>query len=442
MLIRRLNNWKSEFRLSFSSFHFSNQLSMNILIYTGEGASPNSIYQTYNTLKHIFGHAYDVIKVDANTLRTEPWEDSCRLLVIPGGRDTPYCNDLNGDINRRIKNYVYDGGLYLGLCAGAYYASSSIAFEVGTPLEVKGPRELAFYPGECQGTMYPGFVYDSNKGAKSIQVKLMQTKEGNTVAMYYNGGGYFVEPQASPQTSVVATYPTGEAAIVLCKVGKGWALLSAVHPEYDVTTTPDLDQANDSEELISSLTKSRSTCLSFLREQLGALGLDTTTTASSSSPTATTPDTPSLTPIYLCGITKTLTDSITTKLLELANNKGTIKDSSNQFYITPWTTTNGSIDNLVEEWNNLSLAHATHGDENVSLMIQHPPSSSTTSDSDDTKAPQCPASTVTPYFDINAYFTALQHHRSQEWGGGSWYRFGNAMLYAEVITSTQTILDK
>ncbi|ORZ22394.1 biotin-protein ligase [Absidia repens] len=423
---------------------------MNILIYTGEGASLNAIYQTYTTLKLILGHAHDIIKVDAHTLRTEPWEDTCSLLVLPGGRDLPYCNDLNGDINRRIKNYVFNGGIYLGLCAGAYYASSKIAFEVGTPLEVKGSRELAFYPGLCRGTMYPGFVYDSNRGARSVKVKLHQQQE-ETVAMYYNGGGYFVEPESFPQTTVVATYcdtnddgaSPSAAAIVLCKVGSGSALLSAVHPEYDVTTTPDLENAKDSEQLKSSLKESRSACLKLLREQLGALGLDAKDVLSEAAS-----DTPTLTPIYLCGITRTLTDSITSSLLELAD-KRVIKDANNRFLLAPWT--NGNVDTdsaltaLNEQWNKMSLSQTTAAAENfndelVSLMIHHPPSISTTKDNE--KDPQFPALALTPYFDIGAYFTALRHHRSKEWGGASWYRFGNAMLYSAVITSTQTILDR
>lgn len=42
--------------------------------------------------------------------------------VIPGGRDLPYCRDLNGYINDRIIRYVKEGGVYMGICAGAYYA--------------------------------------------------------------------------------------------------------------------------------------------------------------------------------------------------------------------------------------------------------------------------------------------------------------------------------
>lgn len=59
-----------------------------------------------------------------------------------------------------------DGGSYLGLCAGGYYGSARCEFEVGNAgMEVIGPRELAFYPGACRGSVFPGFVYNSEEGA-------------------------------------------------------------------------------------------------------------------------------------------------------------------------------------------------------------------------------------------------------------------------------------
>jgi len=35
-----------------------------------------------------------------------------------------------------IREYVEQGGMYLGLCAGGYYGAQKVEFEVGTPLEV------------------------------------------------------------------------------------------------------------------------------------------------------------------------------------------------------------------------------------------------------------------------------------------------------------------
>jgi glutamine amidotransferase-like uncharacterized protein len=52
--------------------------------------------------------------------------------------------------------FVQSGGAYLGLCAGAYYATARVVFEPGTPMEVVGDRELAFFPGIGRGCAFPG----------------------------------------------------------------------------------------------------------------------------------------------------------------------------------------------------------------------------------------------------------------------------------------------
>ncbi|CAO3611002.1 unnamed protein product [Cunninghamella echinulata] len=361
---------------------------------------------------------------------------------------------MNGEINQRIKNYVHGGGSYLGLCAGAYYASANIAFEFDTPLEVKGPRELAFYPGLSRGTMYPGFVYNSNKGARSIPITL-ENKNKQIINVFYNGGGYFVRPTDYDQVTVIATYPDGPrfkdsdnnnnddentkaASIVLCKVGKGLALLSGVHPEYDVTTTPGLEEAENSDQLIDSLKKSRHQCLLFFYDQFTSLGLSVNPNINQSITTDTTINTPSLTPIYLCGITRSLTNIVTSNLIQLGSNY-IIKDANDEFYLTPWNNNDHdtTLSSLNREWNKLSIKESH--EKTIPLMIHYPPTSLSESM---VNGPVNPPKSMTPYFDVGSYFSYLKQARDKEWGGGKWFSFGNTMLYSEVITSTQTILDK
>lgn len=66
-------------------------------------------------------------------------------LIIPGGADLPYCERLNGAGNRAIREFVENGGLYVGICAGAYYGCREIAF-IGADYDVFGARELGFFP--------------------------------------------------------------------------------------------------------------------------------------------------------------------------------------------------------------------------------------------------------------------------------------------------------
>lgn len=51
-----------------------------------------------------------------------------------------------------------------------------------------------------------------------------------------------------------------------------------------------------------------------------------------------------------------------------------------------------------------------------------------------------PASKETPYFNHHAYFANLKHYRSES--GEEENEFGQQILYGEVVTSTNTILEK
>jgi len=194
-----------------------------------------------------------VISVTGETIIKEPWTASCALLVFPGGADLGYCRTLNGEGNRKIKQFVQRGGAYLGLCAGGYYGSSRCEFEVGNKrMEVIGSRELAFFPGTCRGCAFPGFVYHSEDGARAVELQAEKTSlaEGSVPDVfrsYYNGGGVFVDaPKYKGQgVEVLASYSAplgvvsgeGAAAVVYCKVGEGAAVLTGPHPE-SVTSGP------------------------------------------------------------------------------------------------------------------------------------------------------------------------------------------------------------
>ena len=171
------------------------------------------------------------------------------MFVMPGGADLPYCRTLNGEGNRKIKQYVQRGGAYLGLCAGGYYASSRCEFMVGhKAMEVIGDRELAFYPDTCRGLAFPGFKYQSEDGARAVELGVSKSalvsgggSLPDTLRVYFNGGGVFVNaPKYRHQgVEVLASYNEelnvdpgeGSAAVVYCKVGEGAAVLTGPHPE-------------------------------------------------------------------------------------------------------------------------------------------------------------------------------------------------------------------
>ena len=210
-----------------------------ILIYADEGNCPISLKCLSAAFREENLH-HRLRLVDRHFIIEESWENDTCVLVIPGGRDIPYHEALTGPGNKKISSYVKQGGRYLGICAGAYFAASSIEFEKGGPLEVTGTRELSFYPGIATGPAYGlnQFNYNSEVGARIAKLDVSGQKP---LSAYYNGGCSFVDPHKYQNVSVVAKYSDIEnapAAIIQCQVGKGIAYLSGVHPEFSYAYLP------------------------------------------------------------------------------------------------------------------------------------------------------------------------------------------------------------
>lgn len=233
---------------------------MNVLVYSGmnyifqteekklipiigTGTTVESVRHCLYSLRRLLSPHFAVNPVNSETIIKEPWTSSCALLVMPGGADLGYCSVLNGEGNKIISQFVWNGGAYLGLCAGGYYGCKRVEFEVGDgAMEVVGSRELSFFPGTCRGAAFAGFAYASESGARAPKLRI----EKNTLdevapevfRSYYNGGGLFVDAEKYEGTEVLSRYTQdlnvtgGDAAVIYCKVGKGGAILTGPHPEY------------------------------------------------------------------------------------------------------------------------------------------------------------------------------------------------------------------
>ena len=150
------------------------------------------------------------------------------LLVMPGGADLFNCEKLNGAGNAAIKTFVKNGGCYLGICAGAYYASAQIEWGKNTAQQITGARALNFFKGTAIGPIYD-FLEDQdiNKSWKNIVPVTAETQQ----TAFYEAGPIFTEAH---NETVLARYDIEgtPAAIIACPIGKGLAILSSPHIEY------------------------------------------------------------------------------------------------------------------------------------------------------------------------------------------------------------------
>lgn len=251
---------------------------LEILVYSdgGVGASINCVTMTTASLRDAASRAnlpYVVRTTTSKELVGSKWRESCRLLVMPGGRDLPYCEELDGQGNGQISSFVQEGGSYLGICAGAYYGSAYVEFAQGDPdMEVVGPRELAFLPVTAKGPVFPGYSYETNEGAHSAGVAV--TKAGGQIlglseeplSLFYNGGCNFA-PRGSGKCSqyqVMLTY-TGQSeprppntpsnasstpGVIGGRVGEGKVMLSGLHFEASV---PLLEECYHGDDYVTTL---------------------------------------------------------------------------------------------------------------------------------------------------------------------------------------------
>lgn len=193
------------------------------------------IYQDYihnNGHLHRALRAYGAIDYcDARDIAAGILDDDVHLLVMPGGADLYYCEKLNGAGDAAIRRYVENGGRYLGICAGAYYACAALDWAAGTDQEISGPRALAFYSGTASGPAQN--LMESGMSGSWIGIATLDYGDGLAADLCYHAGPWFSEPD-TPLAHVLARYadlPGNPPAIIRCTVGRGMAILSGPHIE-------------------------------------------------------------------------------------------------------------------------------------------------------------------------------------------------------------------
>ncbi|KAI0998568.1 Biotin--protein ligase [Podosphaera aphanis] len=420
---------------------------MNVLVYSGVGSTANSVRHCILSLRRLISLNYAVIPVTDRVILNEPWTTSCALLVFPGGADTGYCHALDGQGNRIIDQYIRRGGSYLGFCAGGYYGSSRCEFEVGNKdLEVVGRRELSFFPGTCRGSAFSGFRYRSEVGARAVQVAIVSETlnaaiTGQKFRCYYNGGGVFVDSKnyENRGVEVLASYTDsldvdggdGSAAAVFIKFGGGRVILTGPHPEFAAANMNREGNETEYVKIIEALEKDDALRNEFLKACLGKLGLTTDEEESI---------VPPLSQLHLSSM---YSDYISQLLLSW-ENVNIISKLGQEEYINGENDIFCLLKNDPKTDNSLKSKIQFSTEE----IEQKQKSSDQTSVSDNgAKQKQLiihrnewPEAKETPYFDHEKFYTDLKTYQEEK--GSKAENFGKYLLYGEVVTSTNTMLEK
>lgn len=244
-----------------------NNLMKHIYVYNDYGSSEFSVKELINCFKSVYNNKLNIETIKGEDilngkLTKNGLEDlKSTILCFGGGFDLGYMKSLNGAVGcGKIKEFVNLGGNYLGICAGAYFATDYVEFDLNGKLEVKGERGLNFLNAKSIGPINKLFKYNSDDEAVAIKIKFndsyFEDLSKLDYFLYLNGGPYFLFNHESSLNcvKVLANYKneildhsetmidaSNQPAIVESLVGNGKCLLSGVHFEFDVNH---LDMSN------------------------------------------------------------------------------------------------------------------------------------------------------------------------------------------------------
>jgi len=377
---------------------------MNVLVYSGPEVLPVALKHTLSTLRRFLLPNYSVQPISVPTLKTQPWTISCALFVFPE------CRSAVAQSTPSISAYVEGGGSILCLSAGAHLPSRA---ESGG----SGIDQTRFFDPKNGFFIYPVWRPGSSK------IVYMQTSEdAPTISLYQSGQGDFVGVEKMNNAQVLATYTgqhSGKVAALRYNLGAGRIVFCGVSPEYPLTEEPALSISTKlfQKELMTA----EQNRVEFLRNMLSTLGLSLSSSLSISRPF----------PQFLVSHPER-SDIVLTILNSLAHpappsELDTFEDSNDTF----------SFRKLEDSGQLLSQIRQSQAEESDSQNWQ-PKLVIVCNDG------KLPEPTHTPLFDLALFFRTLSDVHNEEgrapnqdmWG------CGDAVLYSEAVTSTQTMLDK
>jgi len=201
-----------------------------ILLFTGTGTSSGDVaaIETILDSSHL---SYSTVNSFELNWMKESRISGYRLLIVPGGNFVQMGKRLSAGTTASVRNAVKGGMNYLGLCAGGFLAGSfpapynSFNLSSGVQFGFYFPDKNGPLPGQESNLYGLDPKMGPQYGTRKAVVKIT-TPEGPALDQYWESG-----PQFTGWGEVVGKYPDGTPAIVEASVGRGWVILSGVHPE-------------------------------------------------------------------------------------------------------------------------------------------------------------------------------------------------------------------
>jgi glutamine amidotransferase-like uncharacterized protein len=179
-----------------------------------------------------------------------------RIVCFPGGNMYQYAQDITESGKDKIRLFIKNGGGYLGICGGAYFAGERVFWQ-GAQLPMS---PLSIFPGITQGPIdsiapYPDCVM-CKLNITAPDHPITQTEPDAAWILYCFGPKLL--PDDGADVDVLGIYEIGqEPAMIAFQYGNGRVFIIGTHPEFEedaerdgVTFADDLDDRGSDWDLM------------------------------------------------------------------------------------------------------------------------------------------------------------------------------------------------
>ncbi|MFU8795394.1 MAG: BPL-N domain-containing protein [Dethiobacteria bacterium] len=190
-------------------------------IYSGAGSWDVNV----EAFKRFFDHyGYQWAEFDENDAIDMDLTANFDLLWFPGGFAAEYKNYISSHDN--IRDFIENGGMFAGSCAGAYYASDILRW-----LNEDHEYPLKLFEGKAAGPLTGQIAWGEVANFILLDNIPANADFEPQLPVYYFDGPYF-SPYNDQTITVLARYEVNnEPAVIAGRFGEGSYLLFGPHPE-------------------------------------------------------------------------------------------------------------------------------------------------------------------------------------------------------------------
>ena len=219
---------------------FPQALNLSVAYYDGEGTFEPIDYTLPNLVEWM---GCEITPIRGSDIQAGDLSEF-DVLIWPGGHYPAYWGEVGLSGKTKIQEFVANGGGYLGICAGAYYACDYIVWmdDPAYPppdYKVEGDEEnLDLFPGVAWGPIFE-LADRPDPGYAVTQIDIINHTHPitqslpDTYQIMYAGGPYFQLYTNSEYTILGTYHQTNTPAIATCTYDTGRVFLTGPHPEVE-----------------------------------------------------------------------------------------------------------------------------------------------------------------------------------------------------------------